>query len=1697
VLAGGRAGSLRPSGAAVLRDEPVTAPMPLVAGRFVQVPGLPGYYPVFPGAPFDPEALVILLRTAVDARRAGRGLLPISPLLAAAVALTAEEPELDVPEVLRLGDRASWSLARSRFEKETGSSLLGTLQDVLSDTELGAALPHLRGVVPSVELIRVWSGTFSTDVPGIVRALERIPDTEALAMAVEYRNLSGLSGTAAQTLAVAVEDLLRGEEGGAYRALRALAARLDRLSKVVAPEVTEEDRSAAHELASQLEVRAAFARITEADRRYRADWAYLAVADLAPHERYWLDAAYLNSWTGRHITGSRRRTLDGLVRTTLEDVDVVLAALERSGQEAAELHKGESQAGLEVAASALGQALAALAARAADPKAAQADRESARTRLEALAQDEDVVARVLALPGGEGLARRGLGLTAADVAQRRVLRAESAAEVMDALRGLHPFDVTRILGRPDVEAHLADEDVVITPDMRRVLDAYAGLSGAPADLPFRLAPGTVLVSPLGPAGLGEEGLGEEAGFEEEELAPLAPGAFTLTLPGEAPLADPVVVVAAYEAYRAARDGDVAAVVAAARRLRPGQRAAVVDEEYFRAALATLKESRSDAAQTVAAVLADPHRPLAEAATALLTGGLMGEPGYAFDVADQRMLAEGVAVDPADRRLLRYRYVLDELGEEDRLAGVNDYYGRRAALGARGVPAEIALPEDLDTAYRDRQFALDRLDPTPRLHIEEVFLGEPEIMREDLTPEEAALEAQFMRIRLDRHLAALARGIDASGVFGWSPETVTELTEDFRTKFATLGADGTWTRDELVQLSAAYYDALDAIERNRSERNAIAEFVGTLAAVVAGVVVIVATGGTATPLVVAMLAGAALGAGADMVVANAFRDYTSPDQALLDLGRGAVTGALTVAGNALARPAVAVVGRQTAAFAAKSAVNRAVAGAAKLAVEGAIDGAVGGAGEAVFSTAIDKRTWERGVAAAFARFLAAAVEGAFFGGLTGAVASPLIGGAVAGGGALLGGARRLLTKAGVEAAAVPAAAADGLERVAALADSGRFDVALRRLDELTHLSGADRDRITQELYRRALASGEEGAAVPSDMLAKLDDARQVTRRLEYEAGPARPGEPRPRLDVAPVEDLLRRLEKDLGAAEVAHVRKIVYGEIRMAPEELVVRQVAFEKGMRDALAELLTPAERAALPSFEIRVLPPEAFEGMFRTARGRALTLVEGEGAVVYVRSDAPVRAHMLQEAAHLRQLTDPELAADLRLLAERNVLDWASKAAEDRLHLLNVQRRLEIDAQERIIAALEKDAAHADDVAAANAELDLARNRLAELRRHQLESEAITPVQLAEMNAGIRRQPEWMAEESRLFGTEVVEARPTATLQEMRRTATRVADSSGLKGGETAFRLGDEWTKTTYTTSGVDGTVESIADLEGGKIVTVTPASGGKSRTYFIDSPTVDVAAGDVVARGQRLGSESQRYRLVEVRAPGSPARLREEVFDVKGRWVERGTSRTTRGTVLEEAAELQVSAQLTQLAKRRAAAATPGKGSLRRWYKVELPSERRGFDRVFVEFRGDGPDTVAVVRILEVKEYPNSYIPLAEFTAINENFATNVGRLNRILAEDVKALVRAGDRDAARALQEVLDQQRFTVEVWLGPSTKMGAESVKDSVLSQLRASIEGRGPNIKLAPTPLRVSSAARTRALAARKAKATATPAPGPPPPATGP
>jgi len=194
-------------------------------------------------------------------------------------------------------------------------------------------------------------------------------------------------------------------------------------------------------------------------------------------------------------------------------------------------------------------------------------------------------------------------------------------------------------------------------------------------------------------------------------------------------------------------------------------------------------------------------------------------------------------------------------------------------------------------------------------------------------------------------------------------------------------------------------------------NTVSEIAGTVAAVVAAAVVIIASGGTATaatPGVVAWLSAnstliatsATVSALAQVVAAEAlggdFHEATGADGARGALS-GALNGALSVCGAALAERAAELVGLSGRALTAQiarsaaSATEQSVGGRAFVrgALTGLIDGSLGGAVGELAMTLTDAETWRRSVWDVLARAGASLVRGGLLGGATGALAGGIM------------------------------------------------------------------------------------------------------------------------------------------------------------------------------------------------------------------------------------------------------------------------------------------------------------------------------------------------------------------------------------------------------------------------------------------------------------------------------------------------------------------------------------------------------------------------------------------------------------------------------------------------------------------------------------------------------------------------------------
>ncbi len=217
-------------------------------------------------------------------------------------------------------------------------------------------------------------------------------------------------------------------------------------------------------------------------------------------------------------------------------------------------------------------------------------------------------------------------------------------------------------------------------------------------------------------------------------------------------------------------------------------------------------------------------------------------------------------------------------------------------------------------------------------------------------------------------------------------------------------DGVIDAAESARLSElmGYGDA--DVRTYREGKDAAGEAVGTAGAVAASVAVVVGTGGTATPLVIA--GAAAAGAGTRVALTGAIqgRGY-GWEAAATDGALGAIDGATTLVGAGAGRAAGAAVVQGSRTSATQLLSRAGVAQTDRLVemttaevlersvmrrvaargVEGATDGAVGGGLGSGLGTAVRDGTWDDGVGAGLGRVGTSTVTGATIGaGVGGAV-----------------------------------------------------------------------------------------------------------------------------------------------------------------------------------------------------------------------------------------------------------------------------------------------------------------------------------------------------------------------------------------------------------------------------------------------------------------------------------------------------------------------------------------------------------------------------------------------------------------------------------------------------------------------------------------------------------------------------------------
>jgi hypothetical protein len=202
--------------------------------------------------------------------------------------------------------------------------------------------------------------------------------------------------------------------------------------------------------------------------------------------------------------------------------------------------------------------------------------------------------------------------------------------------------------------------------------------------------------------------------------------------------------------------------------------------------------------------------------------------------------------------------------------------------------------------------------------------------------------------------------------------------------------------------------------------------------------------------------------------------------------------------------------------------------------------------------------------------------------------------------------------------------------------------------------------------------------------------------------------------------------------------------------------------------------------------------------------------------------------------------------------------------------------------------------------------------------------------------------------------------------------------------------------------------------------------------------------------------YRVLEVRdkATDQVLAVREEIRQIGpngellDRWVQRGQESQLAGAGGEEAFRAKFEAE---------------KRVGRRKGQFLLPADMiqrtggQGFDGVIIHIDDTGQ---ARIILIEVKNYPGRYVPLADITAISENLVANLEHLQRMLSIPTNAKKLGLTLKQMDAARKAIINNSLEFQLLHSHDTSVGrVESGRSSVLRDLRADISaelaaGRG-------------------------------------------
>jgi hypothetical protein len=219
------------------------------------------------------------------------------------------------------------------------------------------------------------------------------------------------------------------------------------------------------------------------------------------------------------------------------------------------------------------------------------------------------------------------------------------------------------------------------------------------------------------------------------------------------------------------------------------------------------------------------------------------------------------------------------------------------------------------------------------------------------------------------------------------------------------------------------------------------------------------------------------------------------------------------------------------------------------------------------------------------------------------------------------------------------------------------------------------------------------------------------------------------------------------------------------DDLIISRTA--KGFKDPrlqedlnqrLTQHLPPDQKGLFSGVPIEVLPEDQFKMLTGSSSGKAVTIIHEGKPVVVMRAGAQ-SLELSAEGFHLLQSKEPQHAPKIAKLDESNLKNWPKLDIDTQFDLYNTKLDLEIDANQRALAALQEHQKVAANPAEVASEIEKTRTNLENLERRQAEVGQITPEEKLEMANKSRPKPAYLDDPPRLFTKDPTLPKPEETV--------------------------------------------------------------------------------------------------------------------------------------------------------------------------------------------------------------------------------------------------------------------------------------------------------------------------------------------------